>query len=152
MHYDPRSKRGRVYFTLERLLGTMTDAFIFVSQYEADAYAAKVGRPKNATVALNGLRAEEFAPVTPAPDARDFLFIGMMREAKGPQDFISAMALMRDRTGRAPTRLDGRLRRRAPRLRDAGGAPRPRRRDFASAIPCRRARPSSWRKSWSRRR
>jgi glycosyltransferase involved in cell wall biosynthesis len=104
MHYDPQSRSGRVYFALERLLGRMTDAFIFISQYEADAYVAKVGRPKvPMTVALNGLRAEEFEPVQPNPDARDFLFIGMMRAMKGPEDFLRALAIVRDRTGLAPT-------------------------------------------------
>jgi glycosyltransferase involved in cell wall biosynthesis len=82
----------------------MTDAFIFVSQYEEDAFVAKIGRPRAPmTVALNGLRAEEFVPVTPNADARDFLFIGLMRPLKGPEEFIRALAIVRDRTGRAPT-------------------------------------------------
>jgi glycosyltransferase involved in cell wall biosynthesis len=106
LHYDPRSLGGRFYFLAERVLGWMTDAFIFVSQYEADAYASKVGKPrKPTTLVRNGLRPEEFEPVTPASDARDFLYIGMLRDMKGPDVFISALALMRERTGRAPTAL-----------------------------------------------
>ncbi len=104
MHYDPRSRQGKVYFAMERTLGRMTDAFIFVSQYEADAYIRKVGHPKAPmTIALNGLRDEEFEVVTPDADARDFLFIGMMRALKGPEDFIRALAIVRERTGRTPT-------------------------------------------------
>src|SRR3990172_6065374 len=77
LHYDPRSLSGRVYFAAERFLRLMTDAFIFVSQFEADAYAAKVGKTRKPTVLIrNGLRPEEFEPVTPAPRARDLLFIG----------------------------------------------------------------------------
>lgn len=104
MHFDPQSRQGKVYFAMERMLGHMTDAFVFVSQFEADAYAAKVGRPKApATIAHNGLHAAEFEPVAPAADARDFLFIGTMRALKGPEDFIRALAIVRDRTGRTPT-------------------------------------------------
>ncbi|MEJ0013040.1 MAG: glycosyltransferase family 4 protein [Bauldia sp.] len=104
LHYDPQSRQGKAYFAMERLLGHMTDAFVFVSQYEADAYIAKVGKPKApVAIALNGLREEEFDVVTPDADARDFLFIGMMRSLKGPEDFIRALALIRERTGRAPT-------------------------------------------------
>jgi glycosyltransferase involved in cell wall biosynthesis len=82
----------------------MTDAFVFVSRYEADAYAAKVGKPRApVTIAFNGLRETEFEPVTLKPDARDFLFIGMMRALKGQEDFIRALAIVRDRTGHTPT-------------------------------------------------
>jgi glycosyltransferase involved in cell wall biosynthesis len=104
MHFDPRSREGRVYFAMERMLGKVTDGFIFVSQYEADAYAAKVGKPRApVTIALNGLRPEEFEPAQPGPDARDFLHIGMMRSLKGQEDFIRALAIVRDRTGYTPT-------------------------------------------------
>jgi glycosyltransferase involved in cell wall biosynthesis len=104
LHYDPRSRQGRLYFAMERLLGRMTDAFVFVSRYEADAYSTKVARPKApVTIALNGLRAEEFQEVAPADEVRDFLFIGMMRALKGPEDFIRALAIVRERTGRTPT-------------------------------------------------
>src|SRR6185295_7916239 len=46
LHYDARSLSGRVYFAAERVLGRMTDAFVFVSRYEADMYAAKVATPR----------------------------------------------------------------------------------------------------------
>ena len=93
LHYDPRSRSGRVFFAAERLLGRATDAFVFVSRYEADAYAEKVGRPaKPVAIVRNGLRPEEFEPVAPAADARDFLFIGELRDLKGTDVFIEAVA------------------------------------------------------------
>ena len=62
----------------------MTDAFVFVSQYEADAYAAKVGpAARPVAVVRNGLRPEEFEPDPPAADARDFLFIGELPRPQG---------------------------------------------------------------------
>jgi glycosyltransferase involved in cell wall biosynthesis len=92
LHYDPRSRSGRVFFAAERLLGRATDAFVFVSRYEADAYADKVGRPKKpVAIVRNGLRPEEFEPVAAAPDARDFLFIGELRDLKGTDVFIEAV-------------------------------------------------------------
>jgi glycosyltransferase involved in cell wall biosynthesis len=104
LHYDARRLSGRVYFAAERVLGWMTDAFIFVSQYEAEAYAEKVGRTRKPVVLVrNGLRPEEFAPVAAAPDARDFLYIGMLRDLKGPDVFIEALAEIQRRSGRGPT-------------------------------------------------
>jgi glycosyltransferase involved in cell wall biosynthesis len=104
LNYDRNSLGGWIYFAAERALGAMTDAFVFVSQYEADAYATKVGRPRKPfAVVRNGLRAEEFEPVAPGPDARDFLFIGTLRDLKGPDIFIRALGQIRDRTGRTPS-------------------------------------------------
>jgi len=103
LHFDPQSPTGRVYFMAERVLGRMTDGFIFVSRYEADAYAAKVGRPRAAaSVIPNGLRPEEFEPIALVPLAADFLFIGTLRELKGPDVFLQALALLRKDSGLAP--------------------------------------------------
>ncbi len=96
MHYDARRLKYRIYFRAERMLERFTDAFIFVSRYEADAYAAKVHRPRPlAEIIPNGLRPEEFEPVAPAPDARDFLYVGMLRDLKGPDVLIRAIAELR---------------------------------------------------------
>jgi glycosyltransferase involved in cell wall biosynthesis len=104
LHYAAGSLKGRVYFTAEHILGWMTDAYVFVSRYEADTFAAKVGATKKpVTIAVNGLQPEEFEPVVAAPDARDFLFIGTMRDLKGPDVFIEALATLAGRTGTAPT-------------------------------------------------
>lgn len=98
MHYDARRLRYRLYFAAERMMEKATDAFIFVSQYEADAYAAKVRRPKRiARVIPNGLREAEFEIVAPSADARPYLYVGMLRDLKGPDVFIAALAILRDR-------------------------------------------------------
>jgi glycosyltransferase involved in cell wall biosynthesis len=105
LHYDPRSVAGRVYFAAERGLESLTDAFVFVSRFEADAYAAKVGTPSRASaIVLNGLREAEFVPVAPHADARDFLFIGTLRDLKGPDVFIEALSRLRGE-GRSATAL-----------------------------------------------
>ena len=102
LHYDPKTNSGRIYIGAERALARMTDALIFVSQYEADTYAAKVGRlNKPSAIIRNGLAPAEFMPVTPDPDARDFLFIGELRDVKGPDVFIEALARLKQETGKA---------------------------------------------------
>ncbi|MGV8839206.1 MAG: glycosyltransferase family 4 protein [Bauldia sp.] len=98
LHYDPKELKNRVYFAAERVFERMTDAFIFVSRYEADAYAAKVHPPKPiAKIIPNGLREDEFIPVAPSVDARDFLYVGMLRDLKGVDVLIRALAVLRDR-------------------------------------------------------
>ena len=93
LHFDQKSLEGRLYFTLERILERMTDGLVFVSDFERRSYEAKIGRPGAATVlAHNGLNPEEFEPIVPRPDAADFLYIGMLRELKGTDVFIRAVA------------------------------------------------------------
>ncbi len=104
LHYDPKSLGGRVYFAAERILERMTDTIVFVSQFEADAYRAKVGPPRPPTVIVrNGLSPEEFESIAPNPDAVDFLFIGELRDLKGPDVFIEAIAEVGRRTGKPLT-------------------------------------------------
>lgn len=103
LHYDPNRFEGRVYHTLERLLGRFTDGLVFVSDYEAAAYESKIGHPDAFTrIVYNGLTPEEFTPVDTNDDAADFLYIGMLRDLKGPDLFIEALYNIRLQTGTAP--------------------------------------------------
>jgi glycosyltransferase involved in cell wall biosynthesis len=54
-------------------------------------------------VVPNGLRPEEFDPIAAVADPRDFLFIGTLRDLKGPDVFIEALDHLRKRAGTAPT-------------------------------------------------
>jgi glycosyltransferase involved in cell wall biosynthesis len=104
LHYDERSVAGRFYFAVERLFERFTDALVHVSAYEADTYRRKVGAPRcRAAVIRNGLRADEFVPVAPAPDARDILFLGTFRELKGIDVLLEAIARLAARHGRRAT-------------------------------------------------
>lgn len=92
LHYD-RDMTGRGLFFLERRMDGLTDHMVFVSQYEADMFAEKIGVPRApSTIVYNGLRAPEFDDVPLVPQAADFLYIGMMRDLKGPDIFIDALA------------------------------------------------------------
>lgn len=104
IHYDASSVKGRLFFMLERLLERMTDRIIFVSGYERTGYEEKVGTPRCPTsLVYNGLQPDEFKPVVTPAGAADFLYIGMMRDLKGPDVFLDALARLRDRHGRKAT-------------------------------------------------
>ncbi len=95
LHFDEGSARGRLYFTVERILARWTDMFVFVGQHETETFTAKVTAPKYAAIVPNGLRPEEFDPVADVSDAADFVFIGTLRDLKGPDVFIKALAIAR---------------------------------------------------------
>jgi glycosyltransferase involved in cell wall biosynthesis len=104
LHYDEHSLEGMFYFRIERILEWVTDALVHVSAYEAEAYRAKVGTPRcRVAVIRNGLRDEEFVPVTPRNDARDLLFLGMLRDLKGVDVFLEAIAKVDTTYGRKLT-------------------------------------------------
>lgn len=93
LHYEPGSLSGRIYFTVERALERATDGLIHVSAFEAGTYRQKVGAPRcPAHVVVNGVRPEEFETLAAMPDAADFLFIGALRDLKGADVFIDALA------------------------------------------------------------
>ena len=92
LHYDSDAMTGKLFFGVERILERLSDHLLFVSEYEKRTYASKVRPPKVAhTVIYNGLQDAEFAPRAVASGAADFLFIGMMRDLKGPDIFIDAL-------------------------------------------------------------
>ncbi|MBA5776130.1 glycosyltransferase [Stappia sp. F7233] len=141
LHYDPRKLEGRIYFALERLQQRMTDALVFVSDYEYAAFETKVAKPTMpARVVYNGLAPEEFQRIRPAPDAADFLFVGMLRDLKGPDILIEALRRLKVLHGIRPTALivgEGDDRPRYERMvADYGLADRVR---FAGAVPAREA-------------
>ncbi|MDX8525655.1 glycosyltransferase [Mesorhizobium sp. MSK_1335] len=101
LHYDETTATGKLFFGLERFMARFTDCLLFVSDYERNTYRRKVGEPPIPnTLVYNGLRATEFEPVATAVEAADFLYIGMMRDLKGPDIFIDALALAGSELGR----------------------------------------------------
>ncbi|MBA8819055.1 glycosyl transferase [Ochrobactrum sp. P6BS-III] len=100
LHFDRKTRRGGAVFLVERLLAPMTDAVMFVSNFEKRTYEEKVGRPHGLhAVVYNGLADDEFIPVPDAPEASDLLFVGTMRDLKGPDILIRALAQLRDQDG-----------------------------------------------------
>jgi glycosyltransferase involved in cell wall biosynthesis len=101
LHYNEKTLRGQAYFAIERLLERWTDSLVFVSDYERSTYEKKIGTPRASWRLIhNGLRENEFEPVVDAADAVDFLYIGMMRDLKGPDVFIEALRRAEQLAGR----------------------------------------------------
>ena len=101
LHYDERTATGKLFFGLERLMERFTDRLLFVSDYELQTFRRKIGEPRAPySLVYNGLHPSEFVPVRAAPGAADFLYIGMMRDLKGPDLFIDALAQAEIRLGR----------------------------------------------------
>ena len=71
---------------------SITDCVLYVSEYELKTYEEKIG-PMKAPYRIihNGVQPHEFEPVQLIDDARDFLYIGMMRDLKGPDIFIKGL-------------------------------------------------------------
>ncbi len=104
LHYDENTTTGKLFFALERFMARFTDCLLFVSDYERRTYRRKVGEPPIPnTLVYNGLRAAEFEPVITGADGADLLYIGMMRDLKGPDIFIDALAAAGPQLGRALT-------------------------------------------------
>lgn len=101
LHYGPKSLAGRIIFPLERFQERLTDALVFVCDFERQTYFAKVGRPRERyELIYNGIDDREFAAVEARPDAVDFLYIGMMRDLKGPDLFVEAFSRTERMVGR----------------------------------------------------
>jgi glycosyltransferase involved in cell wall biosynthesis len=101
LHFDRSSMSGQAVLRVERLQERFTDALVFVCDYERRTYEAKVGIPTTRwKVILNGVKASEFTPVVAPDDAADFLYIGMLRDLKGPDVFIDAFARTERALGR----------------------------------------------------
>ncbi|MGE0211231.1 MAG: glycosyltransferase family 4 protein [Parvibaculaceae bacterium] len=103
LHFEWKSAQGAVFLTTERLLLPRTDGFLFVCEFERQAFAAKLGLGKvPSLVAHNGLWPEEFSEVPIGSRASDVLFIGELRDLKGVDVLLDALGHL-DRSGRPVT-------------------------------------------------
>lgn len=101
LHYSPRSLAGGMIFPMERFQERLTDALVFVCDFERQTYFSKVGKPRERhELIYNGIDDREFEAVEARPDAVDFLYIGMMRDLKGPDLFVDAFSRTERMVGR----------------------------------------------------
>jgi glycosyltransferase involved in cell wall biosynthesis len=101
LHYTRSTLAGRAILRIEHLLESFTDALVFVCDFERDTYVDKVGKPRCRSERIyNGISDRDFDTVYPKEDAADFLYIGMLRDLKGPDVFIDAFARTERRVGR----------------------------------------------------
>jgi glycosyltransferase involved in cell wall biosynthesis len=101
--YAPGSMAARFYLALERLLNPRTDLFLFESDYIAQQFRARIGPPPGLVhIVRNGVDEAEFVPIAPRVDAADLVCVGELRDLKGIDVLLRAMAMLKD-SGRTLT-------------------------------------------------
>ncbi len=93
LHYPPTSPQGLLYTFIERYLARFTDGLIFECDFIRRVFDARIGAlsvPRR--VVPNALQPGDFVPHPPNPDAADFLFIGELRQLKGVDVLLEALA------------------------------------------------------------
>ncbi|MBB4067114.1 glycosyltransferase family 4 protein [Gellertiella hungarica] len=101
LHYSRRSPVGLVALSLDRFLERLSDQLVFVCDYERRTYEEKLGIPRVPfRMVYNGISDAEFVPVPTQSDSVDFLYVGMLRDLKGPDVFIDAFAMTERALGR----------------------------------------------------
>jgi glycosyltransferase involved in cell wall biosynthesis len=97
LHYPLNTWRGAFYSRLERALMNSTELFLFESAFARNTYQRTIGTPTKGLVrcVFNGVTANEFDPVTLAPDATDIAYVGEFRNIKGADLLIDAVARLR---------------------------------------------------------
>jgi glycosyltransferase involved in cell wall biosynthesis len=100
LSYRPGTISGSFYCALEWLLIWRTDLFLFESSYIAREFRAKIGTPRTLVrIVRNGVGDADFTPVTPRADATDVVCVGELRDIKGFDVLIEALATLK-RSGR----------------------------------------------------
>lgn len=93
LHYEQATFAGRGIFALERLLERFGDALIFVCEFEHQTYEGKVGKPRcDWRTIHNGISDTDFETIPTRSDSVDYIYVGMLRDLKGPDVFIDAFA------------------------------------------------------------
>jgi glycosyltransferase involved in cell wall biosynthesis len=93
LHYPLASPQGLIYTAVEKILARYTDGLIFESDFIRRVYNKRVGAGRvPERVITNALQAGDFKPHQPNADAADFLFIGELRQLKGVDVLLQALA------------------------------------------------------------
>ncbi len=101
LHFSRTSPQGILVHSLERLLEFLTDGLIFICDFERRSYESKIGKPRTRTAMIyNGISDRDFGSVPTRSDSVHFVYIGMLRDLKGPDLFVEAFAKTERRIGR----------------------------------------------------
>lgn len=95
LNFKPGTLESRVYLGAERVLARMTSGIVFESDFARRTFADRVGLDHTSwRVVPNGLRPQDFALHDAAPDAADIVFIGELRDIKGVDILLTAIAAL----------------------------------------------------------
>jgi glycosyltransferase involved in cell wall biosynthesis len=98
LNLKPGSLEQRVLMMVERGLESVTTGLIFESAHAARTYRARIraeGAPQR--IIPNGLRPSDFIVASPGSDASDILFVGELRDLKGVDILLEALAELKER-------------------------------------------------------
>ncbi|AGB70728.1 MULTISPECIES: glycosyltransferase family 4 protein [Rhizobium] len=101
LHFPRHSFQGMLVHSMERMLEFLTDGLIFICDFERRTYEAKIGKPRTRSVMIyNGISERDFRIIPTRSDSVHFVYIGMLRDLKGPDLFVDAFAKTERRIGR----------------------------------------------------
>lgn len=104
LNYKPGSLLHRLYMGVEGVLARRTELFLFESDYVRRRFVEFVGEPSGLVkVVHNGIYDREFEPIAHREDARDLVYVGEFRAAKGLDILVAALEMVRAKLGRAPS-------------------------------------------------
>jgi glycosyltransferase involved in cell wall biosynthesis len=93
LHHPARWPMKLVYDGTEKLMRRLGTGLCFVCEYERERFDRMIGiKGKPNVVVHNGLWDDEYVPAKPGLDATDFLFVGEMRDYKGVDILLNALA------------------------------------------------------------
>lgn len=94
LNFRPGTMQGRLFMRVEHFLERFTDGLIFESAYAARVYRERLGPgPAPQRIIPNGLRPGDFFEIVHAPgNVRDILFVGELRDIKGVDVLLQALA------------------------------------------------------------
>lgn len=102
-NYHPGTMAHRLYMAIEGALRPLTDLYLFESAFVQERMRAEVGPTKALQrVVRNGISQAELEPVAAPAGADDFFYIGELREVKGVDTLLDALALVHARSARRP--------------------------------------------------
>jgi len=100
LHFPEGSPAALAFIGMEKVLARFTDGLIFESDYIRREYERRVGAGLAPTAVItNGLQQADFASIAARADAADFLFVGELRDLKGVDVLLRALAIV---AGRRP--------------------------------------------------
>jgi glycosyltransferase involved in cell wall biosynthesis len=102
------SVRGTFYRMLEGVLNWRTDLFLFESAYIADIFTTQVGTPRGLVrIVYNGVGGVEFAPIERRDGATDIVCVGELRNIKGIDVLLDALARLQQEGRRVTATIAG---------------------------------------------
>jgi glycosyltransferase involved in cell wall biosynthesis len=99
LHHPARWPVSMIFNSAEKVLRNLGTGLCFVCDYEKQRFDRMIGiKGKPNRVVHNGLWADEFQTPSTNANATDFLFVGEMRDYKGVDILLGALALLPNAT------------------------------------------------------